>query len=96
MRTDNTVDPTVLVRFKPDSAYQHRPTAWYPSHWSDCRTVISNLALACQRIETRESALHVAESVRQAGLGALVTEQFESAELVMSDEMYRQLIGVIK
>ena len=87
-----TEPPTVLVRFRPGVS---TTGAYYKHQWSDCKTVIANFAIGCQRIETVSDTLTIDDKYRQEGLAKLIEDSFASALLIMPQRMHDQLTGRI-
>lgn len=93
IKIDDSARPTVNIHFYP---FTHRANGLNRGEWSKCETVISNLALACQRKVTYSDELETSGGYAQAGLGKLVSDVFQSADLTMTSKMYNQLIGGIQ
>lgn len=93
IRIDDNKEPHVIVRIRKDS-YEVR--GYRQGSWSDCRWVISNLAIACKRTLSYEDKVRSHTNIRDTGLGTLVAQSFASAEITMTQAMYDQLIGRIR
>ncbi len=93
IKIDDSKTPQMIIHLLPQT---HTAGGYLPLSWSECDWRISNLAIACQKTRIFDEKLATNAGVREAGLGKLVSEAFQSAELTMTSRMYQQMIGEIR